>query len=124
MSKFNCIVRISLIFLLLLVLSGCTKLGALNTVLPKDDHTLSVIKDISYGAHDRQKLDIYIPQTDAAELPVVMFIYGGSWNSGRKQDYSFAGHALNLNEFIAVIPDYRLVPEVVTPIFCMTSPMH
>ena len=98
-------------------LVGCTKMGALNTVLTKDDHTAKIVSDISYGPHNRQELDVYVPNARSADLPVVVFIYGGSWNSGRKQDYSFAGYALNLEEFIAVIPDYRLVPEVVYPDF-------
>ena len=117
MLEFNIVIRQALIILLVSVLAGCTKLGALNTVLPKDDHTSEIIRDIAYGSHERQKLDIYIPRTESKSLPVVVFVYGGSWNSGRKQDYSFAGHALNSDEFIAVIPDYRLVPEVVYPDF-------
>src|SRR3569623_1059365 len=46
-----------------------------------------------------------------------MFIYGGSWKQGQRQDYQFVGRALAANGFIAVIPDYRLYPEVTYPAF-------
>jgi acetyl esterase/lipase len=46
-----------------------------------------------------------------------MFIYGGSWKQGRRQDYQFVGRALAANGFIVVIPDYRLYPEVSYPGF-------
>ena len=99
-----------------LVLSGCTRLGVFNAVVPHDGEAQQVGTDIAFGTHPRLKLDIYAaPQ--AANAPVVVFIYGGSWNSGRRQDYAFAGHALAAKGFVTVIPDYRLVPEVAYPEF-------
>jgi acetyl esterase/lipase len=46
-----------------------------------------------------------------------MFVYGGSWRSGDKDEYAFLGAALAAQGFVAVIPDYRLVPEVRFPAF-------
>jgi acetyl esterase/lipase len=48
---------------------------------------------------------------------VVVFFYGGSWNSGDRALYGFAGRALAERGYIVVIPDYRLVPEVRYPGF-------
>ncbi|MEM7195826.1 MAG: alpha/beta hydrolase [Pseudomonadota bacterium] len=96
---------------------SCSPLGVLNTVVPKDGNTERVVKDVNYGGLPRQSLDVYVPRDAQADTPVVMFIYGGSWRSGRKADYAFVGHALNARGFIVVIPDYRLVPDIRYPDF-------
>jgi len=73
--------------------------------------------DIPYGELARQQLDVYTPLTLADNRPVVVFFYGGSWQSGRRQDYRFVGQALAARGWIAVVPDYRLYPEVKFPAF-------
>jgi acetyl esterase/lipase len=50
---------------------------------------------------------------------VIVFFYGGSWNSGSRSGYAFVGRALAARGFVTVIPDYRLVPEVVYPGFVL-----
>ena len=52
-----------------------------------------------------------------ANAPVVVFFYGGSWSSGERGGYAFVGQALAARGFVVVIPDYRLVPQVVFPAF-------
>ncbi|HEX8261430.1 MAG TPA: alpha/beta hydrolase, partial [Allosphingosinicella sp.] len=49
--------------------------------------------------------------------PVIVYFYGGSWNSGRRQGYAFAGRALAARGFVVVVPDHRLVPEARYPEF-------
>lgn len=44
--------------------------------------------------------------------PVLLFIYGGGWDSGTKSDYEFAAAG-----FITIIADYRIVPEAHFPDF-------
>jgi acetyl esterase/lipase len=100
-------------------MSGCTRLGTLNGVnnlTPGDSGTDKVAADIAYGSDPRQKLDIYAP-VGARNAPVVVFFYGGSWNSGQRQDYAFAARALAARGFVTVVPDYRLVPQVKYPAF-------
>ncbi|KAJ2028151.1 hypothetical protein IWW57_002295 [Coemansia sp. S610] len=45
-------------------------------------------KDIPYIADDnpRHTLDIYVPDTATASLPLVIFIHGGSWRTGDKSE--------------------------------------
>jgi len=62
-------------------------------------------------------LDVYAPAERQGALPVIVFIYGGSWRSGDKDDYEFLGAALASRGFVTVLPDYRLVPEVRFPDF-------
>jgi acetyl esterase/lipase len=92
-----------------IVLAGCAALrpGALS----------QGARDVAYGAHPRQTMDIYTPSSDGAGRPVVFFIYGGSWANGAKESYAFVGDALAQRGFVTVIADYRLVPEVRFPVF-------
>jgi acetyl esterase/lipase len=48
---------------------------------------------------------------------IVIFFYGGDWQNGTKEDYLFAAQALTSRGFIAVLPDYRLYPNVTFPAF-------
>lgn len=73
---------------------------------------------VPYGADPRQTLDVWAPRRSSEEpLPVVIFFYGGGWSEGAAADYGFAGAAYAANGFIAVVPDYRLVPSVRFPAF-------
>ncbi len=74
-------------------------------------------RDIAFGPHPRQRLDIYLPSGPVARAPVAFFIYGGSWSSGDKGTYGFVGDAFASRGYVTVIADYRLVPEVRFPAF-------
>ena len=101
---------------------GCTPLALFNTLVPKDSRAKLVIRNAPYGARPRQRIDVYRPRVGAHRpLPIIVFFYGGSWNSGKKSGYSFAGRALAARGFVVAIPDYRLVPEVHYPAFLEDS---
>jgi acetyl esterase/lipase len=76
-----------------------------------------VTTGISYGMAARQTLDIYAPEPRRAQAPTVVFFYGGSWQEGDKSIYRFVGAALAARGVVAVIPDYRVYPEVRFPGF-------
>lgn len=99
-----------------MVVSACTPLTAFNTVVPKDP-SARVAEGVAYGEGPRRKLDVYAPRGMTTAAPVLVFFYGGGWNSGRRQDYSFAARALASRGFVTVVPDYRLYPEVRYPEF-------
>ncbi len=109
--------RFGAVVLLALGLQGCSALSALNTLGARDRVASASASEIAYGDHPRQQLDIYTPVNAAGPAPVVLFIYGGNWSDGRRQDYAFAGSALASRGFVTVIADYRLVPEVRFPAF-------
>lgn len=114
-------------FVMAALLSACSLQGALNGLIPTDG--LRKQTDIPYGltANDpsRRKLDLYQPTTPAPAggRPVVVFFYGGSWDSGRKEDYLFVAEALTSQGWIVVLPDYRVYPEVLFPDF-VTDAAH
>ena len=90
-----------------------------NAISPKDAGSRKVARDIAYGAGARHRLDLYAPRDPgtAGLLPVVFFIYGGSWSDGSRKNYDFVGRALAALGFVVVIADYRLLPEVEYPAF-------
>lgn len=104
--------------LLPFLLAGCS-LETFDALVPKDRGARLVAKDQPFAPGARGKLDVYAPSGTAAgaKLAVIVFFYGGSWNSGSKNGYGFAGQALASRGFVTVVPDYRLVPEVRYPTF-------
>lgn len=89
-------------------------LSVFNLLAPRDRAAL-VVRHAQYGQGKREALDCY--SSRARNAPVIVFFYGGSWSSGRKEEYGFVGRALASRGFVAVIPDYRLVPAVTFPDF-------
>jgi len=98
-------------------LAACAPLAIYNRLAPTDQGAALIASDVAYGDLDRQRLDVYAPVDRPANAPVVVVFYGGSWNSGAKADYAFLGKALAARGFVAVITDYRLVPQVRFPAF-------
>jgi acetyl esterase/lipase len=94
------------------LLAACSPLGLLNGLAPGR----KVAQDLPYGAGSRRRLDVYAP-AGGGPAPIVVFYYGGSWDSGAKAMYRFVGGALAARGCVTVIPDYRLYPEVRYPDF-------
>ena len=101
------------------VATACSPLGTFNALTPKDAGGERVAEALPYGENARQMLDIYAPDREAGAgpLPVIVFFYGGSWNSGSRGGYRWLGRALAAQGFVVVLPDYRLVPETRYPGF-------
>jgi acetyl esterase/lipase len=79
-------------------------------------HRTALTRDIPYARGARHTLDICRPRT-AAAAPVVIFFYGGGWRSGNKRLYRYVARALARRGHVAVLPDYRVYPEVRYPDF-------
>ncbi len=100
--------------------AACTPLGALNglnRLTPGDGGVRRIVDGAAYGSDARQKVDVWAPRHSKGPLPVIIFFYGGSWNSGLRDGYAFAARALAARGFVVVVPDYRLVPQVRWPAF-------
>lgn len=106
------------------IVAGGAKSLNLGDRLLGDSHgaTLQVAGQ-RYGSGERNKLNIWVPtgtkKTD--KLPVLVWLYGGGWYSGARDDYGFAGRAFARQGFIVVIPDYRIVPDGHWPDFLHDS---
>ncbi|WP_454280735.1 alpha/beta hydrolase [Sphingomonas sp. Marseille-Q8236] len=111
-------VRAGVTALLAVLAASCSPLTTFDALVPKDRGGIRVAKDVAYGPDLRQRLDVYVPRVPAqGRRPVVVFFYGGSWNSGTRAGYAFVGRALAAQGFMTIIPDYRLVPAVEYPSF-------
>lgn len=106
--------RLTALLTLTAALAACSPLRVLNGVVPDGASRLS--EGVAYGNDARQKLDIYAPP-GVERPPVVVFFYGGSWTNGSRKDYKFVGDALNSRGILAVLPDYRVYPQVGYPGF-------
>jgi len=98
--------------------AACAPLSLFATLTPKDPATRQA-RNVAFGPRAHQRLDVYAPRHGRGQalLPVAVFFYGGSWDTGRRQDYGWVGQALASRGFVTVLPDYGLYPQVRYPGF-------
>jgi len=99
----------------LLLIRAVSPAQVLNAAIPR--RGLAIRRGLAYGPLSRQRLDLYRPARLAGPLPVLVFLYGGAWDKGRRQDYLFVAEALASAGYLVAVPDYRLYPEVRFPAF-------
>jgi len=107
--------RFALAFTAVFGLSGCSSLDMVNAFTPSPS---GLPVTLSYGSSERQRVDVY---QAGRRKPLVIFFYGGSWNSGSRTDYRFVARAFNDLGYSVAIPDYRLTPEALYPDFLKDS---
>ncbi len=85
---------------LLLLLSGCAF------------RRISRTRHIAYTAAAKsvQELNVFAPRKSGKSHPVLIFIHGGNWNSGRKEQYNWLGSRFARKGIVTVIIDYPLSP--------------
>ncbi|CDZ51731.1 LipQ [Neorhizobium galegae bv. orientalis] len=72
-----------------------------------------VYRDIAYGSHPKQRMDIYVPD-GAANAPVIFMVHGGAWAIGSKSTSRVVDNKVAYwlpKGFIFVSVDNRLLPE-------------
>lgn len=67
--------------------------------------------DISYGDHERQKLDFF-PANGRDDAPIVVFIHGGYWQALDRTSFSHVASGVATHGLDMAVPSYRLAPEV------------
>lgn len=100
----------------MLGLTSCAVFSPVKLLNAAASGNFSVTRNIAYAPGARGRLDVYTPK-GARDAPVVVFFYGGSWQEGDKAMYRFVGAALAAHGVVAIIPDYRLYPQVRFPSF-------
>lgn len=74
-----------------------------------------VYRNIAYGKEKKQRLDVVIPLSirERERLPVFVFVHGGTWIGGSKDDLFYAQIAREIiqNRHVFVNLDYRLYPQ-------------
>lgn len=91
-----------------LLLGACSPLSVLSAL--SGTHIQQSTR-YAYGDAPRQTLAVHLPQDARPNADVVLFLYGGRWQYGSKEEYRFAADGLAQSGFITVIADYRLYPD-------------
>ena len=72
-------------------------------------------RNIAYGTEERQILDLNIPKENDGEVGLVLFIHGGAWFMGSKDNYDeeieFMSDRLG---YVAAAINYRYVSDTIT----------
>ncbi|MSQ55415.1 MAG: alpha/beta hydrolase [Betaproteobacteria bacterium] len=75
---------------------------------------IEISRDIAYGSHPRQQLDVFRP-AGAARRPVLVFVHGGAFTDGERnrsaEIYSNVLYYFARQGVIGVNIEYRLAPE-------------
>lgn len=75
---------------------------------------IGVKRNIPYKGQEqnvRNLLDVYYPKKTDSSKDVLVFIHGGSWDSGKKDTYWWLGRNMAQKNVVSVIINYRLSPE-------------
>jgi acetyl esterase/lipase len=110
--------KASLLAAAIALLSACSPAPFLNLLVPRGGYAIH--RAIAYGADPRQKLDVYVPN-GAKGATVLLFFYGGSWQSGNRDMYLAFGQAFASAGIVTVVADYRLYPQVKYPAFAQDA---
>ncbi|CAF1156794.1 unnamed protein product [Adineta ricciae] len=69
-------------------------------------------RDISYTSntqYERNRLDVYY-SNNGAQRDVLVFFFGGAWESGRKETYRYIGRNFTRKGLVTVVANYSLTP--------------
>ncbi len=91
------------LFTVLILVQGC----AFQQVTRSKDMTY--LEEDSATSLPKKQLNVFAPK-GAKDLPVLIFIHGGSWKSGKKEIYDFLGSRMARKSVVTVIIDYPLAP--------------
>ena len=84
----------------------------------QDAGGIKVARDLAYGTHARQRLDVY-HRPGVTRAPIVLFVHGGAFLRGNKdataQIYGNLPRYFARNGCIGVNMEYRLAPEAAYP---------
>ena len=74
-----------------------------------------VRRDLAYGPHPRQRVDVF-PSGPGA--PLLIFIHGGYWRSSDKESFAFIAPAFVEAGIAVALVEYALCPTVTLPTLC------
>ena len=73
--------------------------------------------DLVYATRDGMELqmDLYVPKNAKTPPPVLMFIHGGGWRAGKKEDYRYYNIKFAERGYATASVQYRLLPDHIFP---------
>lgn len=67
------------------------------------------------NGHERQKLDLYIPEQADGPVPIIVWIHGGGWAAGDKNNCPPLSNGYTQRGYAAASLDYRLSGDAIFP---------
>src|SRR5258707_6202119 len=102
------------------VLAAVSVLAALSPLRAAEKETaVDVRTNITYYSGEgadkyRHRLDLYLPK-GKRDVPVMMFVHGGGFTVGIKDQYAFVGQVFAANGIATAVINYRLSPKTSYP---------
>lgn len=92
---------------------GLILLLAVPVQAQADKPEVAVERDVVFGKGGEVdlKLDLAMPKNGDGPFPAVLCIHGGGWRGGNRQQMSASIEVFAGRGYVAVTPDYRLVPN-------------
>ncbi|HEV7416643.1 MAG TPA: alpha/beta hydrolase, partial [Tianweitania sediminis] len=72
--------------------------------------TATMRVDVAYGSRPRETLDLIFPDRITEGAPLHVFVHGGYWRSGNKEDYRFVAAPVLAVGGICALVEYDLMP--------------
>ncbi|KAM5306897.1 kynurenine formamidase isoform 9-T9 [Glossophaga mutica] len=73
--------------------------------------TRTNLLNVPYGDGEGEKLDIYFPEAGSEALPFLVFLHGGYWQSGSKDESAFMVNPLTAQGVAVVVVAYDIAPK-------------
>lgn len=106
--------------LLALVIS-CTACNSKKEVPAVINMEAKVMMDVAYGSNPKQKMDVYLPANRTDQTPVIVFLHGGGFAAGDKNEFSAFSQQVSARGNIVLNVNYRLVD---TTGLLISPPVH
>lgn len=89
-------------------------------LIPRDDvagEGIRVLKDIEYkkAGENALMLDLYLPENSEKPAPCLIFIHGGGWKSGNRNDYAYYTSRFAQKGYACATISYRFQQEAKFP---------
>jgi acetyl esterase/lipase len=114
-------IKLAYAFCFVLLIGGLlyhfAALKVFNFLVPKDQSSELVASNVAYGTDPDQTLYVFKPKQAQPNLPILMFVHGGSWQEGNAADYGFVGRAFAASGFLTFVVNYRKHPKYPYPSF-------
>lgn len=78
--------------------------------------TATMRLDVAYGTRPRETVDLIFPDKVAARAPLHVFVHGGYWRSGDKENYRFVAAPVLAAGGICALLEYDLMPGQRLPV--------
>lgn len=103
-------------FCVLLFLVTTSLVGVGMWQVAEKTQPFEVKEDLTYGTHERNDLDLFLPKDDGKKLrPAVIVIHGGAWRSGDKRQLRMLAEFFARRGYVAAAINYRLAPKYSYP---------